>query len=167
MIDLEAFLQTHPITLEVTHGGGVPGEHEASEWHDTYSLELGYQGRTLSYPWAQVAGRDDPDVATVLACLVAEARTDERGDEQLRSLLGDDAELLTRPARSRARAAVTNEQLQAAGLAVQRSEPAYIQDRETRNRLIKQALKQGMMQAHVARMVGLSREAVRKIGEHR
>jgi hypothetical protein len=158
--DLEVFVQTHPIELEATRD--ARDEQEADS-HDTFSLRLTYQGRTLSYPWAQVAGAPEPDITTVLACLVAEAQT--TGDEQLRTLLGDDADELL--VRRRARAAVTNEQLQAAGLAVQRSEPAYIHDRETRNRLIKRALRQGMRQVHVARMVGLTREAVRKIGEQR
>jgi hypothetical protein len=158
--DLEVFVQTHPIELDVTRDAR---EEQDGDSHDTFSLELSYQGRTLSYPWAQVAGAPEPDVTTVLTCLVAEAQT--TGDEQLRALLGDDADELL--VKRRQRAAVTNEQLQAASLAVRRTEPPYVTATQARNALIRRALKQGMRQVHVARIVGLTRARIAEIAKKR
>lgn len=58
---------------------------------------------------------------------------------------------------------VTNEQLEAARVAVETLEPGYRAAVEHRQALIKQALAQGMRQAHVARKAGVSPQAVSKL----
>jgi hypothetical protein len=60
-------------------------------------------------------------------------------------------------------ATVTNEQLQAARLLVEQTRAPYDEARKARQALVKQALKQGMRPAHIARHAGLSRTAVGKL----
>jgi hypothetical protein len=59
--------------------------------------------------------------------------------------------------------AVTNEDLQAARLEVQRTRPAYDDALKARRELVKRALEQGMRPAHVARHAGLTRQAVNQL----
>jgi hypothetical protein len=59
--------------------------------------------------------------------------------------------------------AVTNEDLQAARLEVERTSAPYQSALKARRELVKQALKQGMRPAHVARHAGLSRTATGKM----
>jgi hypothetical protein len=72
--DLEAFLAAHPVVLDRAESG---------------RLQLVYRGECLTCPWAQVPGTDEePNVPAVLSWLVANAQTDDRTDEDLRTLLG-------------------------------------------------------------------------------
>jgi hypothetical protein len=58
---------------------------------------------------------------------------------------------------------VTNEQLQAARLEVERTREPYNEALKARRALVERALKQGMRAAHVARHAGLSHTAVGKL----
>lgn len=58
---------------------------------------------------------------------------------------------------------VTNEQLEAARAEVEKHEPGYRAAVEHRQALIRQALQQGMRQAHVARKAGVTPQAVSKL----
>jgi transposase-like protein len=58
---------------------------------------------------------------------------------------------------------VTNEDLEAAAAEVERLKQPYSAAVEARQALVKQALKQGMRQAHVARKAGISPQAVEKL----
>lgn len=55
---------------------------------------------------------------------------------------------------------VTNEDLQAARLAVEQTRGLYDAAVEARDKLIRQAIKQGMRPAHVARHTGLTRQRI-------
>ena len=59
--------------------------------------------------------------------------------------------------------AVTNEDLEAARLEVERTRVRYDEALKARRQLVKRALKQGMRPAHVARHAGLSRTAAGKL----
>ena len=61
--------------------------------------------------------------------------------------------------------AITDEDLHAATLAVKRAEANLSAARQARHALIRQALKQGMRGAHVARQTGLSRNAVSRLAK--
>jgi hypothetical protein len=58
---------------------------------------------------------------------------------------------------------ITNEDLQAARLEVERTRPPYDEALKTRRELVKRALEQGMRPAHVARHAGLSRQRVHEM----
>jgi hypothetical protein len=62
---------------------------------------------------------------------------------------------------------VTNEDLQAAGLAVEQAHAPYDEALKARRALVKQALGQGMRPAHVAREAGLTRSGVAKVSKSR
>jgi hypothetical protein len=55
---------------------------------------------------------------------------------------------------------VTNEDLQAARLEVERTRPAYDAATKARRELVKRALEQGMRPAHVARHAGLTPQRI-------
>ncbi len=58
---------------------------------------------------------------------------------------------------------VTNEQLDAARRAVEQTRGPYDEALKARRAVVKQALKQGMRAAHVARHAGISRTAAGKL----
>jgi hypothetical protein len=63
--------------------------------------------------------------------------------------------------------AITNEDLQAAHVEVERTRGPYTDALKARQQLVRQALKQGMRAAHVARHAGLTRSGVGKLGKSR
>lgn len=62
---------------------------------------------------------------------------------------------------------VTNEDLHAAKLEVERTREPHDEALRARRALVKQALKQGMKPAHVARHAGLTRSGVAKVAKSR
>ena len=62
---------------------------------------------------------------------------------------------------------VTNEDLQAARLEVEQARESYDDARQARNKLVRQAVRQGMKPAHVARLAGLSWTGVAKLSKSR
>jgi hypothetical protein len=62
---------------------------------------------------------------------------------------------------------VTNEDLQAARLAVEQAQAPYDEALKARRALVKRALKQAMKPAHVARHAGLTRSGVAKVSKSR
>ena len=62
---------------------------------------------------------------------------------------------------------ITNEDLQAARLAVEQAHLPYDEALKARRELARSAVRQGMKPAHVAREVGLTRSAVGKLAKTR
>jgi hypothetical protein len=73
------------------------------------------------------------------------------------------AEAPAAPAKKPTRIKVTDEDLQAARLEVARTHEPYDEALKARQQLVRRALKQGMTPAHIARLVGLSREMVGRL----
>jgi hypothetical protein len=191
--DLGAFLDAHDVALDRAESG---------------CIQLVYRGECLTCPWTQVPGtEEEPNVAAVLTYLVAKAQTDERTDEDLRTLFGSKThELLmsTRaggevlsvdqktvsddrraignptaeagrtpssaasaqagPARKRRQTgAITNEQLIAVREKVEQAHGDYQAAVREQNKLVRAALDQGMRPSHIARLLGVSRNAIPKM----
>jgi hypothetical protein len=85
----------------------------------------------------------------------AERTQDESGREPLDS----------QPPRETKPGGAIIEELQAAALAAEKSRLAYVKATQARNALMRQALKEGWRPAKLARMIGLSREIVGRIGK--